>query len=95
MSPQWCEDLSSSTLEEIIQLESDNRAWRKELKIKVDSLIDDKLAKRIGAEQYAAGRRATGEESAECSRRWLILNEKIATRRHLRRASADKNKLRP
>ena len=38
MSPQWCEDLSSSTLEEIIQLESDNRAWRKELKIKVDSL---------------------------------------------------------
>ena len=88
MSPQWCEDLSSYTLEEIIRLESENRLWRKELKTKVASLIEDRLAKRIGAEQYAAGRRATGEESAECSRRSRILNEEIVTRRHLLRRNS-------
>jgi hypothetical protein len=86
MSPQWGDKLASATLEEIIQLESENRAWKKRLKIKAGALVNDKLAKRIESAQYVEGRRATGEESAECIRRGRILNEEITLRRQLLRA---------
>ena len=80
MSTELCEDLSSSTIEDLIRLQLANRAWKKELRIKNRSLVDDRLAKQIGAEQYAAGRKATKEESAECSRRERVLDEEMATR---------------
>jgi len=80
MSTEWREDLSPSTLEDLIRLDSEIRAWRKGLRTKTGSLVEDRLAKRIGAEQYAAVRRAINEESAECSRRERILDEEMATR---------------
>jgi hypothetical protein len=95
MNGQWCEDLASATLDQILRLESENRAWKKQLKSKTGCLIDDRLAKRIDAGQYATGRKAAAEESAECSRRERFLGAEIAHRRCLLRAGKTNSKQQP
>jgi hypothetical protein len=95
MDQEWCEDLASATLDQILRLERENRAWKKELKTKAGSLVNDRLAKRIEADQYATGRKAAAEASAECSRRERILGAEIANRRCLLRADKTNSKEKP
>ncbi len=81
MPPAWTDDLSGHSTEEILLAQNENRHWYKELRLRVNTLINSKLAKQIGSEEYSAGRKATTEEAAECRRRFHILTNEIEDRR--------------
>jgi hypothetical protein len=78
--PNWPDDLSSCTLEEIFTSEIDNRAWYKELRLQNTALVNNRLAKAISQDEYTATRRKTTEEAAECKRRGAILVREITRR---------------
>jgi hypothetical protein len=78
--PNWPDDLSSCTLEEIFTSEIDNRAWYKELRLQNTTLVNNRLAKNISADEYAVTRRQTTEAAAECKRRGAILVREITRR---------------
>ena len=80
LMPNWPDDLSSCTLEEIFTSEIDNRAWYKELRMQNAALVNNRLAKAISADEYAVTRRKTAEEAAECKRRGAILVREISRR---------------
>jgi hypothetical protein len=78
--PNWPDDLSSCTLEEIFTSEIDNRAWYKELRLQNTELVNNRLAKAISQDEYAITRRKTSEAAAECKRRGAILVREITRR---------------
>ena len=78
--PNWPDDLSSCTLEEIFTSEIDNRAWYKELRLQNTALVNNRLAKTIIQDEYNLTRRLTSEASAECKRRGAILVREITRR---------------
>jgi hypothetical protein len=83
----WTEDISKCTLEELFRSQVENRAWYKEIRRKASAVMDSKLAKEIGPEEYAEKRKVSIEDVAECGRRGRILaNEAIA-------ASADRRRV--
>ena len=83
----WTEDISKCTLEELLRSQVENRAWYKEIRRKASAVMDSKLAKEIGPEEYAEKRKVSNEDVAECGRRGRILaNEAIA-------ASADRRRV--
>ena len=78
--PNWPDDLSSCTLEEIFTSEIDNRAWYKELRTQNTALVNSRLAKNITLDEYTVTRRETTEAAAECKRRGAILVREITRR---------------
>jgi hypothetical protein len=78
--PNWPDDLSSCTLEEIFTSEIDNRAWYKALRLQNTTLVNDRLAKTISQDEYNLTRRKTSEAAAECKRRGAILVREITRR---------------
>lgn len=78
--PNWPDDLSSCTLEEIFTSEIDNRAWYKQLRLQNTALVNNRLAKNISQDEYALTRRQTTELAAECKRRGAILVREITRR---------------
>jgi hypothetical protein len=78
--PNWPDDLSSCTLEEIFNSELDNRAWYKELRLQNTALVNSRLAKSISQDEYTVTRRETSEMAAECKRRGAILVREITRR---------------
>jgi len=80
MTPDWSDDLSGSTLEEVVRSQSENRAWHRELRRTINALMDSKLAKQISPDQYAAARKPANEDVAECKRRGAKLVNEIMIR---------------
>jgi len=78
--PNWPDDLSSCTLEEIFTSEIDNRAWYKELRLQNTALVNNRLAKSISQDEYNLTRKLTSEAAAECKRRGAILVREISRR---------------
>jgi hypothetical protein len=78
--PNWPDDLSTCTLEEIFTSEIDNRARYKELRLQNTALVNNRLAKNISQDEYASSRRHTTEAAAECKRRGSILVREITRR---------------
>jgi len=74
----WRDDLSTSTLEEVLRYQIENRAWSKELRFRSAALVNSRLANEISQEDYLASRKLTREETAECQRRAAILDSQIA-----------------
>ncbi|MBL8217792.1 MAG: hypothetical protein JNL62_01105 [Bryobacterales bacterium] len=81
MPEAWTDDLSHYSSEEILRVQDENRQWYKALRVRVNALIDNKLAKRIGSEEYSAGRVETNKDVAECRRRLQMLINEISDRR--------------
>ncbi len=79
--PLWCENVSECTLDEVASLRNENRAWHKELRRQTGVLVDGKLAKRIGQEEYVAERTVANAAIAECQRRGRIIASEIMNRR--------------
>lgn len=79
--PVWSEDLSQFTVEEVIRSRDENRAWYKELRLKVNALIATKLAKQISPEAYADDHKILKEDLAECERRARIISSEARSRR--------------
>jgi hypothetical protein len=76
----WREDFSSSSLEEVLETQAENRVWSKELRRKANALVNSRLAKDISQDDYLSTRHLAGEEAAECRRRAMILLSQLARR---------------
>jgi len=76
MSP-WSEDFSASSLDDVRRSQDENRAWNKQLRLKVHALVNDRLAKNISHEDYMATRKLMQVDSTECRRRAAILDTQI------------------
>lgn len=79
-SPDWIEDLSALSLEEVLIWQAKNMAWSKELRTRSNALVNRRLAKDITLDDYASGRKQTHEETLECRRRTTLLNALINER---------------
>jgi hypothetical protein len=93
--PEWSENFSNRTLQEVLRTKDDNRAWSKELRVGMNAVLDKKLAKKISLEEYAANRRHFKDEMAECLRRSTILAQEITIRIWQDRRLAGKIAFRP
>jgi hypothetical protein len=78
--PEWAENLSGWSLNELQAMRTENRARAKELRLKSASLINKRLAKEISLEDYMSGRQSGTEAAAECKRRAIALENEIAAR---------------
>jgi hypothetical protein len=77
---QWCEDFSTSSLEDVLGQQAENRAWSKELRRRANALVNSRLANDITLDDYHANRKLAHEEAAECRRRANILDSQIMQR---------------
>jgi hypothetical protein len=73
MMPEWSEDLSQRTLDEIVGLHDENRAWQRELRTRAAALVNSRLSKQITQEEYAVKREAAKSDADECRHRAHIL----------------------
>jgi hypothetical protein len=74
----WRDDFSTSSLEEILKYQIENRAWSKELRGRSNALVNSRLANEISQADYLTNRKLTREEAEECQRRAAILDSQIA-----------------
>lgn len=51
----WSENLAEYTLEDVAALTNENRARHKEIRLRTGALVNSKLAKQIGSDEYAQG----------------------------------------
>jgi hypothetical protein len=75
------EDLSNCSLEEILKSDAENRAWSKQLRIRISALVNSRLSHQISLAEYTVCRTQVNEEAAECKRRRWILSGEIENRR--------------
>jgi len=61
-------------------MQAENRAWNKELRVRATTLVNNRLAKGISMEDYAASRERAASDAAECKRRAMILLNEIDRR---------------
>ena len=76
----WSEDVARFTLEQVLALRIENRAWHKELRQQTHILMDRMLAKEITHEDYAIKRELGNDAKAECQRRGAILAREVFLR---------------
>ena len=81
----WTTDLATTTIEEVVKLQNENRASDKETRLEIRTLVNRRLAKEITAEEYVVKRKIANQASAEFKRRSALLNEELATRSGNRR----------
>jgi len=78
--PNWSEDFSSRSLEDVIRSQAENRAWNKELRERNTTLVNNRLAHLIDQVEYTVNRKLGNEHAAECRRRANILFNEISNR---------------
>ena len=76
----WRDDFTSSSLEEVLQYQLENRAWSKELRFRSSSLVNSRLANEITQADYLSSRKNAREDAEECQRRAAILDSHISRR---------------
>ena len=74
----WHDDFSTSSLEEVLKYQSENRAWSKELRFRSNALVNSRLANEITQADYLTNRTLTRQDAVECQRRAAILESYIA-----------------
>jgi hypothetical protein len=74
----WRDDFSTSSLEEVLKYQIENRAWSKELRDRSNALVNSRLANEISQADYQAHRQLTRQDAVECRRRAAILDNQIA-----------------
>ena len=78
--PEWPENVTAQSLEEIFLMQAENRAWNKRLRARATTLVNTRLAKDISMEDYTASRQSATNEAAECKRRAMVLLREIERR---------------
>jgi hypothetical protein len=76
----WYDDFSGLTLEQILKLHLDNRAWNKALRLQSSALVNSRLANQIDRDSYTVRRSTAQADSIECKRRADILFHEITSR---------------
>jgi hypothetical protein len=74
----WRDDFSTSSLEELLEYQAENRAWSKELRIRSNALVNSRLANEISQADYLLSRDLARQDAVECQRRAAILDAQIA-----------------
>jgi hypothetical protein len=74
----WRDDFSTSTLEEVLKYQMENRAWSKELRGRSTALVNSRLANQITQADYLENRKRAQLDAVECQRRAAILDSHIA-----------------
>jgi hypothetical protein len=74
----WRDDFSTSTLEEVLKYQIENRAWSKELRGRSTALVNSRLANQITQADYLENRKRAQLDAVECQRRAAILDSHIA-----------------
>jgi len=74
----WRDDFSNSSLEEVLQYQTENRAWSKELRSRSNALVNSRLANEISQADYLTTRDRARQDAVECQRRAAILDSHIA-----------------
>jgi hypothetical protein len=80
--PPWPDDVSKCTLEEIVRLRAENQVLYKELRRASNALMNSKLSKQIGHEEYTIKRQLANKLAAEYQRRRTILARELFVRRY-------------
>jgi hypothetical protein len=90
------DNLSGSSVEELLRAETDNRAWSKTLRQRSSELLNSRLAKAISFEEYTVFRQQANEDAAECKRHGTTLSDELLRRdrRYLQKSNLD-NELSP
>ena len=76
----WSEDFSGCGLDDLLQSQTENRAWGKELRRRNNDLVNSRLANHISQADYFTDRKRVHDESAEYRRRATILDTQILRR---------------
>ena len=74
----WRDDFSTSTLEEVLKYQIENRAWSKELRGRSTALVNSRLANQITQADYLESRKRAQLDATECQRRAAILESHIS-----------------
>ena len=74
---QWREDFSTSSLQEVLESQAENRVWSKELRRRSHDLVNSRLAKIISQADYLSTRSVATRDATECRRRALILHSQL------------------
>ena len=78
----WREDFSTCTLEEVLGLKAENRAWSKQLRLKNTSLVNSRLANDITQADYQENRKVGHERKPpSASARANLIDAQIVRRR--------------
>lgn len=80
MQPLWTGDLPQRSLEEVLQSKAENSEWSKTLRKQLTALVDNRLAKRISQDEYELDRQQHNQDTAECKRRQILLDNELACR---------------
>ena len=76
----WTEDISKCTPEEISRAHVENRAWYKDIQRKANAMVDSRLAKEIGQDEYLEKRKVSNVDVTECARRAKVIVAEITSR---------------
>lgn len=85
----WREDFSSSSLQEILESQAENRVWGKEIRRKASVLVNSRLAKDISQADYLSTRDHAHQDAVEFRRRAVLLQSQLALRTRLALIGAD------
>jgi len=75
---EWREDFSTSSLQDVLKVQAENRVWSRELRLRANTLVNNRLAKNISLDDYLSNRKLASDEAAECRRRASILQSQLA-----------------
>jgi len=76
----WSEDFSGRDLAAILQSQSENRAWGKELRRRNSALVNSRLAHVISQADYLTDRKLVQDDSLEYRRRATLLDAQLNQR---------------
>jgi hypothetical protein len=80
MTPKSSDALSANSLEQVLQAETENRAWSKTLRQRATALMNSRLAKAISFEEYTLFRQQANKDAVECKQNGRILDDEIRRR---------------
>jgi hypothetical protein len=76
----WTEDISKFTSEEISRAHGENRAWYKDIRRKANAIVESRLAKEMGQDEYVEKRKVSNADVTECARRARVIVTEITSR---------------
>jgi hypothetical protein len=76
----WTEDISKCTSDEIARAHGENRAWYKDIRREANAMVESRLAKEMGQEEYVEKRKISNADVTECARRARVIVTEIASR---------------
>ena len=91
----WTEDISKCTSEEISRVHGENRAWYKDIRRKASAIVESRLAKEMGLDEYVEKRKVSNADVTECARRARVIVTEITSREFVRTMRPESSRVYP